>query len=88
VREFEEVNRGNTVLAAVALDVRILRSTDDSVVWSGSQRLERVVPPPNTTMDPIVNALSALAVEVVANLIDSARVSLRASPVETARAPR
>jgi hypothetical protein len=88
IREFEEVNRGDTVLAAVAIDVQLLRTADDSIIWSGSQRLERVVPPPNTTMEPIVQVLSELAVEVVENLIDGARVALRTAPVDSARSPR
>src|SRR5829696_3241644 len=43
VREFEEVNRGREVYAAVHLEVRITRAADDSLLWSGSLRRERRV---------------------------------------------
>jgi uncharacterized lipoprotein YmbA len=88
VREFEEVNRGDTVLAAVALEVQLVRTIDDSVVWAGRYRDERIVPPPNTTMEPIVHMLSVLTAEAINGLIDSARVELRIAAVESARSPR
>ena len=66
VREFEEVNIGSAVSVAVRLDVKLVRSADDSLVWSGSGRAERPVSQP--TMDNIVGALSDSAIEVIARL--------------------
>ena len=87
VLHFEEVNRGDTVLAAVGFEVQLLRTADDSVLWSGRYEAERIVPPPNTTMEPIIHMLSTLTSEAIGGLIDSARVELRAVPVESARIP-
>ena len=77
VREFEEVNRGDTVLAAVRFEARILRPRDDSVLWSGSARLERRVASP--TMPAIVATLSELAAEAVRQLGEESRSILGAS---------
>jgi len=74
VREFEEVNRGNRVLAAVHLEARLIRSSDGTPVWSGSRRLEREIPQP--TMPAIVDALSELASQAVTELADSARLAI------------
>ena len=74
VREFEEVDRGSEVLAAVRIDVRIARAEDDSIVWSGTSRLERAAQPSN--MSGIVQTLSALADEVVTDLATRARRDL------------
>jgi ABC-type uncharacterized transport system auxiliary subunit len=74
VREFEEVDRGSQVLAAVRIDVRIARAEDDSIVWSGSARLER--PAQSNKMPGIVQTLSVLADEVVADLATRARRDL------------
>lgn len=74
VREFEEVDRGSQVLAAVRIDVRIARAEDDSIVWSGSSRLER--PAQSNKMPGIVQTLSALASEVVSDLATRARHDL------------
>lgn len=74
VREFEEVNRGQEVLAAVRIDLRIVRAEDDSILWSGSSRIERAVPTPN--MSGIVQTLSVLADEVVTDLATHARREL------------
>lgn len=71
VREFEEVNRDKTVLASVRIDARLVRAIDDSIVWSGTARAERATPAP--TMYGIVQTLSALADEVVADLVERAR---------------
>ena len=76
VREFEEVDRGSAVLAAVRIDVRIARADDDSIVWSGSSRLERAAEPSN--MPGIVQTLSALADEVLTDLATRARRDLLA----------
>ena len=74
VREFEEVDRGSEVRAAVRIDLRIVRAEDDSILWSGTSRLERAVPTPN--MSGIVQTLSALADEVVTDLATRARREL------------
>jgi ABC-type uncharacterized transport system auxiliary subunit len=76
VREFEEVDRGSDVRAAVRLDVRIVRAEDDSIVWSGSSRIERSVQSQN--MSGIVQTLSALADEVVTDLATRARREIAA----------
>lgn len=74
VRQFEEVNRGRAVFAAVRLDASIVRAGTDSLVWSGSAQLER--PVPEGTMPAIVGALSELARDAVARLAADARTSL------------
>lgn len=66
VREFEEVDIGSTVNVAVRLDVKLVRSADDSLIWSGSERIERSVSQP--TMDNIVGAMSDAAIAVIAKL--------------------
>lgn len=73
VREFEEKNRGRTVLAAVALDAQLVRTRDDSVVWRGTRRVEREVR--QGTMPAIVMALSGAATEVIASLVEEARAA-------------
>lgn len=84
IREFEEVNRGNQVLAAVRIDVRILRSADDSIVWSGSARAEG--PASANSMAGIVRTLSTLADSVVSELAGRARRDL-SSAIRTGGAP-
>lgn len=74
VREFDEVDVGSEVHAAVHVDLRIVRAQDDSIVWSGSSRLERVAQSPK--MPGIVQTLSALADEVVTDLATRARREL------------
>ena len=76
MREFEEVDRGSEVRAAVRLDVRIVRAEDDSIVWSGSSRIERTAQSPN--MSGIVQTLSVLADEVVTDLATRARREIAA----------
>ncbi len=82
VIEFEEVNRGLQVLAAVHLEADIVRSSNDSIVWRGSERIERAVPEPTDSMPRIVETLSVLTVEVIGRLIERAHaeVSAPASP--------
>jgi uncharacterized lipoprotein YmbA len=70
VREFEEVNRGRRLFAAVHLDASIVRARDDSLLWHGSARLERGVSQP--TMSAIVAALSELADSAVVELAQQA----------------
>jgi ABC-type uncharacterized transport system auxiliary subunit len=75
VREFEEIDRGNSVFVAVNLEASLIRVDDDSILWSGAARVERAVP--NGTIEGIVAGLSAATDEVVFALLDSARVSIR-----------
>ena len=78
VREFEEVDRGKAVSAVVRIDAALVRTADDSVVWTGSARREAPVPAP--TMDSVVRTLSSLATDAVASLVADADVALRRSP--------
>ena len=86
VRELEEVDRGKEVFAAVRLDARLVRARDDSVLWSGSARVER--PVPQGTMPAIVEALSALAADAITQLQDAARASLVSPAASAVAAPR
>jgi uncharacterized lipoprotein YmbA len=85
VRQFEEVDRGHSVFVAVALDVRLARITDDSVVWSGAQSAERAVP--NPTMANIVAALTDVAADVLTRLALDARAALAGLPATRAASP-
>jgi ABC-type uncharacterized transport system auxiliary subunit len=82
VREFDEVNRGKEVFAAVRIDARLVRTADDSIVWSGTARAER--PVPSADMPGIVQALSALADQVVSELVERARHDLATPRIGTA----
>lgn len=82
VRELEEVDRGKQVWASVRLEARIVRTADESVVWSGSAGLERRVP--EGTMPAIVDALSSLSTQAMAQLADDARAALGRSAGSTA----
>ena len=84
VREFEEVNRGRRLLAAVHLDASIVRARDDSLLWHGSARAERAVGEPS--MNAIVAALSDLADSVIIELAQQAGRALRSR--SAAAAPR
>jgi uncharacterized lipoprotein YmbA len=84
VREFEEVNRGRQLFAAVHLDASIVRTKDDSLLWHGSARLERGVSEP--TMSAIVAGLSALADSAVVELAHQAGRALQGR--SAAEAPR
>lgn len=83
VREFEEVNRGREVLASVHLEASLVRTADDSVLWSGTSRQERVVP--NPTMENIVRTLSDLAAEVLGELARDAAATVAGTSAATAR---
>ena len=85
VRELEEVDRGSHVYAAVAFDARLVRARDDSVLWTGNARLERLVP--EGTMPAIVSMLSQLSSEVIVQLQESARASVFASAASAVRPP-
>ena len=86
VREFEEIDRGNSVFVAVHLEASLVRIEDDSIVWSGGARAERAVP--SGTMDGIVAALSAATDEVMLALLDSAKVSIRQKSANGAESGR
>ena len=88
VREFEEVDRGQQVLAAVRLDVEIIRSANDSVVWRASERIERPVPEPTNSMKRVVETLSAMTGDILKRLIDRARTDLGTPAAGTARDTR
>jgi uncharacterized lipoprotein YmbA len=87
VREFEEVNRGRQVLAAVHLEVEIIRVANDSVVWKGAERMERPVGEPTRSMTRVVETLSSLTGDVLTRLIDRARTDLAVPAAGTARTP-
>jgi uncharacterized lipoprotein YmbA len=87
VREFEEVNRGRQVLAAVHLEVEIIRVANDSVVWKGAERMERPVAEPTRSMTRVVETLSSLTGDVLTRLIDRARTDLAVPAAGTARTP-
>ena len=76
VIEFEEVNRGQEVRAVVHLEADIIRTANDSIVWTGSERLERAVPPPTDSMPQVVETLSTLTTEVIGRLIARAHSEL------------
>jgi len=84
VREFEEVDRGKVVSAAVWIDASLLRTADDSVVWSGTARRERVVS--GSSMNAVVAALSAAARDALGQLASDADAALRGQPAATAGA--
>lgn len=83
VREFEEVNRGDQVFAAVRLQAMLLRGTTDSVVWQGEARAERPVEQ-KKQMEAVVQALSAASTDAVRQLMAQAN----GSPGGIARASR
>lgn len=85
VRELEEVDRGGNVYAAVRLDARLVRAGDDSVLWSGDARLERIVP--EGTMPAIVSMLSQLSAEVIEQLQESARATVFGPAASAVRPP-
>jgi ABC-type uncharacterized transport system auxiliary subunit len=75
VREFEEVDRGNSLFVAVRIDATIVRTRDDSVVWSGSAGRERAVEG-GSDMSTVVRALSEAAASVIGELLDRAEQDL------------
>ena len=74
IREFEEVDRGREVFAAVRLEALLVRAADDSVLWQGAVRLERPVADP--TMANIVAELSSLAIDAIARLTADAAAAV------------
>lgn len=77
VREFEEVDRGDRVFAAVHLEGAVVRAADDSLLWQGSARVERPVPQP--TMPAVVDALSELTTAAIGRLVTQAENALLSS---------
>jgi len=86
VREFDEVDAGGVVHAVVSLDATLSRALDDSLLWTGGIRRDRIVPQP--TMSAIVRTLSDLSNESVQALVDQAAAAVRAGPATVARPPR
>ena len=78
VRHFEEVNRERDVFVSVEFEVRLVRSADQTVVWTGSAAIER--PVPEGTMTAIIEALSAASADAVASLIADAQLALEQAP--------
>jgi len=74
VREFEEVDRGNQVFAAVRLQAMLVHGTNDSVLWQGEARVEHPVEQ-TKTMEAVVHALSAAATDAVRQLMTQANGS-------------
>jgi ABC-type uncharacterized transport system auxiliary subunit len=87
VIEFEEVNRGQDVLAAVHLEASLVKTANDSVLWSGSERIERAVPAPTTSMPRVVETLSTLTAEVITRLVDQARAAVQVPTAASAPPP-
>ncbi len=84
VGQFEEVVRDKKVYAAVQLEARLVRLEDNAVLWSAERRAEREVP--EATMPAIVNALSSLSAEVLASLVQDARLAAPRFASDTATA--
>ena len=78
VIEFEEVNRNAEVLAAVHLEADLIRMSNDSVVWSGAERIERAVAAPTDSMYRVVETLSTLTAEVITRLVQRAQAEVPA----------
>jgi len=83
VQQFEEVNRGKKVGAAIRLDAALVRTAGDSVVWQGSVGLERPVAHP--TMPEIVRTLSELTSTAIRQLALQARIAVQAERVASVR---
>lgn len=88
VLEFEEVNRGSDVLAAVHLEAELIRTANDSVVWSGAERIERAVPAPTDSMPRVIETLSGLTAEVLTRLVERARTAAVLPTAAAAPPPR
>lgn len=86
VREFDEVGRGRAVFAVVQLDAQLVRSADDSVLWSSSQRAEVAVSRP--TMTGVIDGLSTAAMIVITRLLEGVQRALHPSSADSAHAPR
>ncbi|MDQ6827622.1 MAG: ABC-type transport auxiliary lipoprotein family protein [Gemmatimonadota bacterium] len=78
VRQFEEADRGKQVFAVVAIEAKLVRASDDSVMWRGMKRLEREVP--EGAMPAIVTALSELSRQALTDLVTDARGTVETIP--------
>ena len=76
VREFDEVDAPGSVSASVSLAAQLVRTVDDSVLWSGTATIVEPVRE-SRSMDSVVAALSAAAAKAVARLTDDANTTLR-----------
>lgn len=84
VREFDEVDAPASVSASVALAAQLVRSSDDSVVWSGATQVTEPVAQ-SRKMDSVIAALSVAATRAVARLADDAAAALRGLAAAGAR---
>jgi ABC-type uncharacterized transport system auxiliary subunit len=84
VREFDEVDAPASVSASVALAAQLVRSSDDSVVWSGSAQVTEPVAQ-SRKMDSVIAALSVAATRAVARLAEDAAAALRGLAAAGAR---
>ena len=84
VRHFEEVDRGSEVLAEVHVEASLVRTADDSVLWSGEARSQRNLGG-TRDMNVIVTALSELASEAIDRLLADAGAAARRRPAVGAR---
>jgi ABC-type uncharacterized transport system auxiliary subunit len=75
VHEFEEVNRGEQVLAAVHLEGSLVRAADDSLLWQGSAQGEQ--PVTGDSMEAVVAALSRLGASTVGSMVREAAAAIR-----------
>jgi ABC-type uncharacterized transport system auxiliary subunit len=76
VRQFEEVDEGSTIRAAVHLEARLLRVSDDSLLWHGDRLVEITVT--EHTMPRIVGALSEAAQSALEELARQAKTAVQA----------
>ena len=86
VREFEEVNVEQNVSVSVRLDAKIVRAADDSLIWSGSARVDRPVAAPTDKMENVIAALSEAALQVITKLGQQATAELHATASTAATA--
>jgi ABC-type uncharacterized transport system auxiliary subunit len=83
VQQFEEVNRGKKVGAAIRLDAALVRTPGDSVIWQGTAASERPVADP--TMTAIVRTLSELSSTAIHQLVMQARTAVQAERVASVK---
>jgi uncharacterized lipoprotein YmbA len=83
VQQFEEVDRGKDVSAAVRLDAALVRLPGDSVLWQGTVALEGPVQTPSMTA--IVDTLSQLTSRAIRQLVDRAQPAAQDGGVRLSR---
>ena len=84
VREFDEVDSPTSVSAAVTLAAQLVRSADDSVLWSGTAHATESVRE-SRRMASVVSALSVAAGRAITQLVDEAAAALRGVAASGAR---